>query len=179
MRIQLNHRIGETCINPITYKDDFTVIDVNGIHEVAIDYCGCQMVETRPAQLLRFRLYPATVIDPKTAATFQVLESFHLTTLISKISTFDFYTTLSRRTDNTGTLKTPVRCISTLLDCYRHLSNVVSLSSVSINGSSVAALEITEADGPRRSTSRKRCQGSWRLCCSLPRLSASGKESSS
>ncbi|KAM6489207.1 hypothetical protein JOM56_015377, partial [Amanita muscaria] len=80
----------------------------NGIHEVAVNYCKCHMVQPCTIQLLRSRLYPATAIDLKTAATFQVLEFFHLNTLSSKILAFDFYATLSRRTDNTGTQKVPV-----------------------------------------------------------------------
>lgn len=115
MRIQLNHRRGQPCINPIkSYNDDFTVIDVNGIHKVAVDYCGCHKVQSRPVQLLQSKLYPATILDPKTAATFQVLEIFHLMTLVSKISAFDFYTSLSRRTDNTGTQKIPVGLSATI-----------------------------------------------------------------
>ncbi|KAM6491179.1 hypothetical protein JOM56_013418 [Amanita muscaria] len=124
MRIQLNHPIGEKCYNPAnSYNDDFTVIDLNGIHEVAVDYCNCHRVQPRTIQLLRFRLYPATTIDPRTAATFQVLEYFHLNTLISKISAFDFYMTLSRRTDNTGTREIPYRYASFLLMAWqwRHL----------------------------------------------------------
>lgn len=84
------------------------IIDLNGIHKVALDYCNCHVAQPRTVQLLRFCLYPATTIDPKTAATFQVLEFFQLATLVSKITAFDFYTTLSRRTDNTGTKNIPV-----------------------------------------------------------------------
>ncbi|KAM6497177.1 hypothetical protein JOM56_007650, partial [Amanita muscaria] len=124
MRIQLNHPSGQQCHNPVnSYNDDFTIIDLNGIHTVAIDYCNCQLAQPRMVQLLHSRLYPATVIDPKTAATFQVLETFHLLTLISKVSAFDFYTTLSRRTDNTGTQCIPYRYPSFLLMVrqWRHL----------------------------------------------------------
>ncbi|KIL60543.1 hypothetical protein M378DRAFT_83626, partial [Amanita muscaria Koide BX008] len=124
MQIQLNHPYGQQCYNPIrSYNDDFTVIDLNGIHTVAVDYCNCHLTLPRAVQLLRFCLYPATVIDPKTAATFQVLEFFQLTTLVSKISAFDFYMTLSRRTDNTGTQDIPSRYPSFLLMVrqWRHL----------------------------------------------------------
>ncbi|KAM6503686.1 hypothetical protein JOM56_000629 [Amanita muscaria] len=124
LRIQLNHPYGENCYNPVkSYNDNFTVIDLNGIHDVAVDYCGCHLVQPHTIQLLRFQLYPATVIDPKTAATFQVLEFFHLNTLISKISAFDFYVTLRRRTDNTGTQEIPYRYPSFLLMArqWRHL----------------------------------------------------------
>jgi hypothetical protein len=48
------------------------------------------------------RWFPATVLQPKSAATFNVLEFFHLLTFESKASGFEFYHTISRLTDNTG-----------------------------------------------------------------------------
>lgn len=109
MRIQLNHPNGESCYNPVnSYNDDFTVIDLNGIHSVAVNYCNCHLMQPHTVQLLWSWLYLAMVIDLKTVATFQVLEHVHLCTLVSKISAFDFYTTLSHRTDNTGTQEVPV-----------------------------------------------------------------------
>lgn len=107
--IQLNHPYSQCCPNPInSYNNDFTIIDLNGIHKVALDYCNCHVAQPWTVQLLCFRLYPATTIDPKTAATFHVLEFFQLATLVSKITAFDFYTTLSRWTDNTSTQNIPV-----------------------------------------------------------------------
>ncbi|KAL6303051.1 hypothetical protein BKA93DRAFT_818202 [Sparassis latifolia] len=47
-------------------------------------------------------MLPATSVDPKTAATFRLLETFHLISAQSKISGYEFYTALARRTDNTG-----------------------------------------------------------------------------
>ncbi|KAJ7269976.1 hypothetical protein B0H12DRAFT_999151, partial [Mycena haematopus] len=56
-------------------------------------------------QLLRARWYPATGKSPRTAATFSVLRRYHLTTLESKCSVSEFYNSLSRGTDNTGTAR--------------------------------------------------------------------------
>lgn len=78
------------------------------MHEIGLDYCRCGEAVDLSCQLLRARLYPATVQAPKTAATFNVLEFFHLLTFESKTSVFEFFRTLSRRTDNTGVLKVPV-----------------------------------------------------------------------
>ncbi|KZP31898.1 hypothetical protein FIBSPDRAFT_944525 [Athelia psychrophila] len=110
LRIQLGHSVGELCINPIpTAGDDFVIVDTNGIHQVALDYCGCASAKVATVQLLRARLYPATVQAPKTAATFNMLEFFHRLTFQSKASAFECYYTLARRTDNTGTLHIPDR----------------------------------------------------------------------
>ena len=43
---------------------------------------------------------------PKTAATFDCLETFEKLSYVSKLSAFEFYQTVSRLTDDTGT-KTP------------------------------------------------------------------------
>ncbi|KAG6914117.1 hypothetical protein DXG01_002336 [Tephrocybe rancida] len=59
-------------------------------------------IQSHTAQLLRARLFPATVINPKTAATFSLLKTFELLSYKSKVSAFQFYHTLSRLTDNTG-----------------------------------------------------------------------------
>ncbi|KAL4261314.1 CxC2-like cysteine cluster KDZ transposase-associated domain-containing protein [Pleurotus pulmonarius] len=102
LRVQLGHPIGGSCINPDrTHKDGFTVITSHGIVVVNLDFCGCSPV-SRPTQLLRARLFPATTIEPRTAATFEVLRLFQLLTFGSKVSGFEFYQCLSRLTDNLG-----------------------------------------------------------------------------
>lgn len=105
LRKQLNHAPGEQCLNPIPcQEDEFWIIDVTGLHNVTVDFCGCGKVDQRQTvQLLRSRLFPATVLQPQSAATFEVLKFFELLSYESKCSAFEFYQTLSRLTDNTGT----------------------------------------------------------------------------
>jgi hypothetical protein len=52
-------------------KDDFIVIDINAIHSISLAFCNCKHAQQRYVQLLRAGLYPATVLEPKTAATSQ------------------------------------------------------------------------------------------------------------
>ncbi|KAH7903909.1 hypothetical protein BJ138DRAFT_1019877, partial [Hygrophoropsis aurantiaca] len=101
LRIQLGHNPGEQCIYPVAH-DDFVVVDCHGIHEVSLDFCQCETAETKITQLLRVRWFPSTVRDPQSAATFAVLEQFHLLSFESKASAFEFYYSVARRTDNTG-----------------------------------------------------------------------------
>lgn len=109
LRVQLGHDANTPCTNPdASFADNFTVIDNKAIHSISLDYCACKTAQPKPVQLLRASWYPATTTDPHTAATFRVLEHFHLLTLESKILGFEQYSTLARATDNTGTVPVPV-----------------------------------------------------------------------
>ncbi|KAG1902460.1 uncharacterized protein F5891DRAFT_978759 [Suillus fuscotomentosus] len=82
-------------------NDDFVIVDVNGVHAIALDFCGCQTAQLHVTQLLQVRLFPATTIKPKTATTFRVLEYFQILSFKSKVSALEFYQTVARLTDNT------------------------------------------------------------------------------
>lgn len=111
LRVQLGHPPGEKCPLPKhTWGDDFVVIDVDAVHTLGLDYCACgASAKTEVDQLLERRLYPATVENPKTAASFRVLEMFELLQYESKISPFEVWKALSRLTDNTGLSVVKVR----------------------------------------------------------------------
>ncbi|KAF8547238.1 hypothetical protein OG21DRAFT_1425232 [Imleria badia] len=110
--IQLGHPIGETCcLLKVPYADDFTVLNGNGVHPMALWFCGCESANTPVQQLLCHRLFPASMHQPRTAATFALLEEFHLLSLESKISAYHFYTSLARHTSNTGLSPLKVCCI--------------------------------------------------------------------
>ena len=62
----------------------------------------------RVIQLLHHRLFPATVINPATLSTFQVLKHFQMLNFTSKISGSAYYDALMRLTNNTGLDPPPV-----------------------------------------------------------------------
>ncbi|KAF9523674.1 hypothetical protein CPB83DRAFT_898542 [Crepidotus variabilis] len=106
LRIQLGHTIGECCSAPSAcFDDDFVVIDLNGIHEVSLQYCGCQQSLLHVTQLLRHGFFPSTTTNPQTAATFRLLEFIQLLGFTSGASVYEIYKTIARTTDNTGTVK--------------------------------------------------------------------------
>ncbi|KAJ8591371.1 hypothetical protein M405DRAFT_851366 [Rhizopogon salebrosus TDB-379] len=106
LRVQLGHKIGQSCILPSkAFNDDFVLIDTHGIHPIGIDFCGCEMAQSHATQLLRAGWFPATTSDPRTAATFRVLRQYHILSFESKVSAYEFYHSLVRLTDNTGLLK--------------------------------------------------------------------------
>ncbi|TFK59258.1 hypothetical protein BDN72DRAFT_873066 [Pluteus cervinus] len=103
LHIQLGHPIGETCDRPVKVKREvLVVLHTNGIHSVNLNYCNCNQAPLRHVQLLRSRLFPATVGNPQTAATFELLELFQLLGFMSKASGFELFQTLVRLTDNIG-----------------------------------------------------------------------------
>ncbi|KAF5381782.1 hypothetical protein D9615_005372 [Tricholomella constricta] len=54
LRIQLGHRVGKACSNPKpAFANDFVVVHVNGIHEVALDFCNCQTAQLHFIYLTR------------------------------------------------------------------------------------------------------------------------------
>ncbi|RXW11828.1 hypothetical protein EST38_g14025, partial [Candolleomyces aberdarensis] len=125
LRIQLGHAVGEECMYPVAARaDDFVIIDVDAIHSVGLDYCHCgQTADPDYLQLLKHRLYPATSDQPKSAATFRLLEVFELLQYESKLSVYEFYQAIARLTDNTG-LELPKNRYNALLRMaheWRHL----------------------------------------------------------
>ena len=107
MIIRRKGNIGCELLQPCLLKypassDSFVVIDTSGVHEVGLDYCGCRADVNETTQLLRFRLYPATIHSPNTATTFQCLHHFQLLSFESKCSVYEYFQTLVRESDNTG-----------------------------------------------------------------------------
>ncbi|KAG1722239.1 hypothetical protein EDB19DRAFT_1898224 [Suillus lakei] len=102
MRVQLGQNSGHRCHNPRPSSgNNFVVIDVSGIQEIALDFCGCKSAQIRFKQLLRVHWYPTTTTDLQTAATFNVLEHYHLLSFELKVLAYEFYHSLVRRSDNT------------------------------------------------------------------------------
>jgi hypothetical protein len=109
LRIQLGHE-GAKCVSPSTGPSAFTVIDVSGIHGVAIDFCDCRTSGIIPPhiQLLRAGWFPATFNRPQTAITFHCLDFYHELTLQGKVNAYDFCRTILRITDSLELNRTSV-----------------------------------------------------------------------
>jgi hypothetical protein len=101
------------------------VLHNNGIHEVDVDFCGCEHRQRAGAldtQLLRGGWYPASEERPQTCMTFEALELFHIVTLQAKMTMYDYYRSLERLTRNDG-VQPPDRYQVFIRICreYRHL----------------------------------------------------------
>ncbi|KAJ7026646.1 hypothetical protein C8F04DRAFT_1267867 [Mycena alexandri] len=100
LRVQMHH---DDCVSPVAV-DNFVVLDLGHIHEVSVDFCGCEKRHTtgRRTELLRRRWYPATHDTPRTAATFKMLDFFVIQTHQAKTTMYDFYTAMARSTSGSG-----------------------------------------------------------------------------
>jgi hypothetical protein len=109
------------CLCPRRARTGFVVVDVDSVQEVEIAYCQCQhtdIVGDSWQQLMRRRLFPATIIEPHTAFTFRCLAFFHNLTLHGKLTPYEYYIAVERNTDGSG-LQAPKRRYSSLLRAMR------------------------------------------------------------
>ncbi|SJL18306.1 uncharacterized protein ARMOST_21892 [Armillaria ostoyae] len=102
LHIQLGHEDGSYCLLSKPAHHNFTVLHTNGLHKVAIDFCNCmEQVEPRQ-QMMCFGWFPSMVVQPRTGATFECLDTFMACTLTSKMSTYDYYKSLAYQMDACG-----------------------------------------------------------------------------
>ena len=80
----------------------------NGIHVMNVQFCGCMGAPDRYKQLLEIGWWPATVLQPCTAATFSVLRHFQTLNLQAATPATDYYWALECLTDSAGLLELPV-----------------------------------------------------------------------
>ncbi|KAF7361555.1 CxC2 domain-containing protein [Mycena sanguinolenta] len=104
LRVQLGHPDNQPCPRAHPGREKFVVIDTNGFHHVALDYCQCRRSASihRWEQLLRYGWYPSTPDHPKSAITVSALKLFHAVSLQGKTTVYHFFHALGRITDNTG-----------------------------------------------------------------------------
>ncbi|KAK0458719.1 uncharacterized protein EV420DRAFT_1642445 [Desarmillaria tabescens] len=121
MVFPLGHGPGSCCSSP--RRGRLHVLDLEGIQTLYIDYCYCTQSRSRWWQLLRARLFPSTIVEPQIVATFHTLEIFHMLSFMSKVSGYEFYHTLVRLSDNTGTCIPPNRfqAFMRMVREWRHL----------------------------------------------------------
>jgi CxC2 like cysteine cluster associated with KDZ transposases len=107
--VQLGHE-GASCPLPHLPRVNMVVLDSNGIHEIGVHFCGCALSlrANKREQLMRARWYPATVIDPQTCATYEVLKRYHLLNVVGGVNVHDFVGSLERLTNATEPSLTPV-----------------------------------------------------------------------
>ena len=122
LTIQLNHA-SMYCENPIPCHSALRILHTNGIHKVAINYCGCSCAIPQHIQLMRHRIYPSTQVVVKTCASFELLGLLHKFALTTKASTHHFNCGLEKLTNGTrvGVPKSHYRSLFQMVLQWRHL----------------------------------------------------------
>ncbi|KAK7019979.1 CxC2 domain-containing protein [Favolaschia claudopus] len=128
LKVQFGHPPGQACSNPEPGRAGFIVLHHNGIHEVCVRFCGpgcANRVKAGPldTQLLRGGWYPASEDRPQTCVTLAALKQFHVFSLQSKMSMYDYYHSLEKITRHDG-VELPDRYQVFIRVCkeYRHLT---------------------------------------------------------
>lgn len=107
--IHLGHR-GSVC--PSREQDvspsKVTVVHVNGVHTAQMTFCTCSDAELHWKQLLRHRLFPATLKTPETAFTLPLLKLSHMFSLCAQSSMYSIAQAIRRLTDDAFVHKIPV-----------------------------------------------------------------------
>lgn len=78
---------------------ELTVMDVDRVHTHTVAWCGCVSAPERWKQLLRMKLYPASIHFPRTAFTFRLLRYYSIDTLECGATASSFMTKLQRLTN--------------------------------------------------------------------------------
>nr|VWP02331.1 Chitin synthase (EC [Ganoderma boninense] len=103
LRLQLGHPAGEKCPAPdVSVSGSIFILDLSGVHQVGIMFCSCENALPPYIQLLRQQWFPASCQELQTAATFRLLEHFHLLSSQANVSALAYYRMLLSVTDNTG-----------------------------------------------------------------------------
>ena len=96
------------------------VFDLSGVHRLVFRYCLCTRNAPNHVQFLRARWFPATIVRPSTAFTFDFLDFFHKLQDRSKCNSLDFFNAILQRTDAAG-LDPDIVCFSFSVSIPLHL----------------------------------------------------------
>lgn len=158
--IQLGHD-GKSCPCPAPKCRRIAVGDLSGTHLVYVRFCECldpdDLFLPEWVQLMRRGWFPATTNRPATVFTFRMLDFFQELNFTAKANLFDFWRTLERVTDNSGSYA-PLVCFF-LHSSMPHadFNNLESLQAAVSRSAFVEAPYHPQA-------SCTRSQSRWRSC---------------
>lgn len=176
------HSLGYTCHlghggNPCPAdfpRQQLTIVDVNGWHKVQVGFCKCgasDVSHEHYRQLLRMRWYPASFSRPKTAFTFDLLETYHKVTLQGKLNLYDFYHAIMHKTDNQGRSKPLVSGLKAFITIHTDRFPTVSLSRDLPLYASVETSQGRQTRGRCSPNTSPFRNNTWILCGRVSRLS--------
>lgn len=131
IELQLVHNAGEACFMPHARKN-FSIVHTNGIHRMSVNFCRCRRGVHLDdyTQLLRARLWPATIDDPETATTYEAMNGFNRLSMLGRLSGFDYYKAMQACTDAVGLLNIAVSTHKTCAEFPLTLASPCTSSSL-------------------------------------------------
>lgn len=106
--LHLNHS-GDKCPHPLgDINSKFIIVHSNGVHATLLRFCNCPDAPCKVDQLMSARLFPSTTRGPISAFSFAMLKEYHIHSLQSKTSAYDYFAAIQRLTDNVFTQDVPV-----------------------------------------------------------------------
>jgi CxC2 like cysteine cluster associated with KDZ transposases len=133
---------GEIC-PMVTQTYTLTILHIDGFHNISVGYCGCASALPPHLQLFDGRLFPASIDNPKTAFSFELLRQYQIHHLEGKGSAYSYIQSLYRLTNDEGLVEIPVRLIT--LCKYRLKSSLGPRARVQEGGPSMVLPTNTEA----------------------------------
>ncbi|KAJ3509664.1 hypothetical protein NMY22_g16220 [Coprinellus aureogranulatus] len=121
---QLGHDGHSFCAKP-SETSKLLVMHSAGACHIAVQYCECETAVDRTSQLLRSRLFPATLDRTQTVFTFGLLDFFHELNLQGKTPSYDYYTLL-RQSDllKLGPRISQLNNLNIAIRLWRHLQSL-------------------------------------------------------
>jgi hypothetical protein len=89
-------------------KSKMVIVHTSGIFHHLVCWCSCPGSAPKHIQLFREALFSSSIISPKTAFTFDVLDHFYIDSLECKTAAMSFFQKLQRLTNNVTTSTVPV-----------------------------------------------------------------------
>ncbi|KLO04656.1 hypothetical protein SCHPADRAFT_840384 [Schizopora paradoxa] len=92
---------GRPCprMDPYDNGSRMEIVHVNGIHFMRIFQCQCPGHPSMIQQLTHCKLLPSTAVEPRVCFTFDLMKDFHVHSLTSKKSAFDYIRAIRRKTN--------------------------------------------------------------------------------
>lgn len=108
LRIYCGHH-GDPCPLAADAYHEVQIVDRNGSFAFKVHECQCSTAPEFWEQLFRLGLFPASYDRPRTAFSFSVLKDFQIFNFAGKVSLWDYWGTVQRKTDGVQWKRVKVR----------------------------------------------------------------------
>jgi len=102
-----------------TRTQELTVLHIDGFHTFVVAYCGCDPLLPHHLQLFDSKLFSASIDQPRSAFTFELLRQYQIHHLEGKGSAYTYIQSLYRLTNDKGFGELMVRLVTSPANTLR------------------------------------------------------------